>query len=432
MSVMVTAIDLPGFLYVIYIREFEESGQSVVKVGRTKNIRHRMRSYPKRSTLLCVIIVSNMFAAETQALQSMRARFKQRRDVGNEYFEGAIPAMEECVQAAAALFTVDDETKVAVMKTMADAVQQSKESLRVAAQQRLPRVKNGVTHDEHNGRPIGAGAVTKRAHLLTQDPPPSEERVKGSSAADDWIEYKQNYKVWWGIDMIDEAFLDDNGVEPDSREVKLLMCILYPPKEASDVLGHVTSVQSNSKENRRAVLVQETLNALGFKSPFDVDNTIHDLLAVWHKTLRNTHMFAQYLTHAPLFGGGQIDELSPLCAKPEATNRSMTANVVVKMLNMVLRSCGLHLTIKRRQRGKGVARVSCSTYSMSTTCVARMVELVKLQGCERPAHSEHAAAMIAACELPNYGHLITGPAKQGLALHGLALHLPSMDWPSMK
>jgi hypothetical protein len=82
-----------GYLYAIQTREFLNQKESVVKIGRTHDIVQRFKSYPKGSRLLCTIYVEDYIKKEQILIQNLREIYKQRKDLGSEYFEGRITDM---------------------------------------------------------------------------------------------------------------------------------------------------------------------------------------------------------------------------------------------------------------------------------------------------------------------------------------------------
>lgn len=80
-----------GFLYMLREREFLKTNEQVYKVGKTtQQIHKRMGNYPKNSELILAIKFQNCHQSELELLKLMRCTetIKQRKDIGNEYFEG--------------------------------------------------------------------------------------------------------------------------------------------------------------------------------------------------------------------------------------------------------------------------------------------------------------------------------------------------------
>ena len=100
----------------------------------------------------------------------------------------------------------------------------------------------------------GVGGITA-ARMLAAPPVESEEeleriraRVVGNTASeeDKWRLYAVSYKAGWGIDRVDEAFVDANGTQPGSPAARLLARVLCPslrrPRDADTNLSEQTGV----------------------------------------------------------------------------------------------------------------------------------------------------------------------------------------------
>jgi hypothetical protein len=80
-------------IYLLIEREFIDKPLKVVKLGRSKCFKNRMRNYPKNSTLLCVNKCNDSVKAEQDLLVLFNMMFKQCSGIGNEYFEGETSQM---------------------------------------------------------------------------------------------------------------------------------------------------------------------------------------------------------------------------------------------------------------------------------------------------------------------------------------------------
>lgn len=77
------------YIYLVQEREFMKTKEFIFKVGKTAQKPYRrMQAYPKESRLLLTIIVNDCSRAEYEILKIFRSRFKQRIEIGDEYFEG--------------------------------------------------------------------------------------------------------------------------------------------------------------------------------------------------------------------------------------------------------------------------------------------------------------------------------------------------------
>lgn len=77
-----------GYIYAIITREFINSKQSIIKIGKTKNIIQRCKDYPKGSLILFSKLVIDDHITENIVQHELAKKFNVRNDIGNEYFEG--------------------------------------------------------------------------------------------------------------------------------------------------------------------------------------------------------------------------------------------------------------------------------------------------------------------------------------------------------
>jgi hypothetical protein len=77
------------YIYLLQECEFVNSNKNVYKIGKTtqRNTK-RFSQYPKGSILLLQIICINCNNCEKQIIQLFTQKYKLRKDIGNEYFEG--------------------------------------------------------------------------------------------------------------------------------------------------------------------------------------------------------------------------------------------------------------------------------------------------------------------------------------------------------
>lgn len=82
------------YIYLIQEREFLKTNENVFKIGKTKqdNLK-RLSQYPKGSILLLHIMCSDCDTTETKLIDLFKQKYKQRTDIGTEYFEGSLPSM---------------------------------------------------------------------------------------------------------------------------------------------------------------------------------------------------------------------------------------------------------------------------------------------------------------------------------------------------
>lgn len=71
-----------GYIYIIILREFIRSGESVVKVGRAKDVLRRLSQYPKGSRLLFCTYCDDHESTETEIIRMMDKTFIQMSEFG--------------------------------------------------------------------------------------------------------------------------------------------------------------------------------------------------------------------------------------------------------------------------------------------------------------------------------------------------------------
>ena len=79
----------PHYIYLLQEREFIKTGEDIYKVGKTtQENSKRFYQYPKGSKLLIQNICFNCNTIENIIIKEFKSKYKQRRDIGNEYFQG--------------------------------------------------------------------------------------------------------------------------------------------------------------------------------------------------------------------------------------------------------------------------------------------------------------------------------------------------------
>ncbi len=82
------------YVYLLHEREFLNSGRPLYKIGRTsQSPNDRFDDYPKGSCVVFYLRVSDSKATEKAIKAAFKIKFKQDRDIGQEYFEGDVNEM---------------------------------------------------------------------------------------------------------------------------------------------------------------------------------------------------------------------------------------------------------------------------------------------------------------------------------------------------
>jgi hypothetical protein len=78
-----------NYIYLLIEREFIALNKPVYKIGRTRQEHNkRIESYPKGSRLLIQMYCDDCINIESKLLRWFRIKYKSRKDIGAEYFEG--------------------------------------------------------------------------------------------------------------------------------------------------------------------------------------------------------------------------------------------------------------------------------------------------------------------------------------------------------
>lgn len=85
-------------MYLVKEREFTKTNENIIKVGYSnqENLK-RFTQYPKDSVLLCQVFTENGKLCESKILDEFKIKFKHRKDIGNEYFEGDYTHMRQII-----------------------------------------------------------------------------------------------------------------------------------------------------------------------------------------------------------------------------------------------------------------------------------------------------------------------------------------------
>jgi hypothetical protein len=99
-----------NYIYLLREREFIKTKEHVYKVGMTKKENHeRFNQYPKGSVLLFQMICNNCKNMEKLVVKKFKETFKQRKDIGNEYFEGEYKNMIDIIYS-----TIKNENEIVI------------------------------------------------------------------------------------------------------------------------------------------------------------------------------------------------------------------------------------------------------------------------------------------------------------------------------
>ena len=87
-----------GYIYIFKLREHILLHEDVYKIGlTTRTVSKRLSEYPKGSICYFSFDVPNCNMTENQIIKKFSEKFKQRTDIGTEYFEGPVLKMIETI-----------------------------------------------------------------------------------------------------------------------------------------------------------------------------------------------------------------------------------------------------------------------------------------------------------------------------------------------
>jgi hypothetical protein len=89
---------MSGYIYLIQLREFINSNQSIYKIGKTgdtccRKINKRFSAYPKDSVVKIIIQVNDMDTTENNLIQKFGELFEKQPSIGPETFKGNLHNM---------------------------------------------------------------------------------------------------------------------------------------------------------------------------------------------------------------------------------------------------------------------------------------------------------------------------------------------------
>jgi hypothetical protein len=102
-----------GFIYLILTKEAMDSNENVYKIGRTlqKNPYLRLDSYKNGYEIIHITQCIDAILMEKECLEKFKTCYIQRKDYGNEYFEGDRNEMEKMIQTIKTKYNIPLKTE---------------------------------------------------------------------------------------------------------------------------------------------------------------------------------------------------------------------------------------------------------------------------------------------------------------------------------
>ena len=218
-----------------------------------------------------------------------------------------------------------------------------------------------------------------------------------------WAVYKHQYKLSWGIDLVSEQFVTDNGSELAGSDMQVMSQLLYASDYQEDGLPLRAAYLV------KAELIFEVLSCLGFKHPFDVEHKVpqEQLLVLQGKTnvsrLMSTKVFADYNNNITLFSDRAVT------AKDWTKLRNVTDT-----LKLLLKAAAITFTpTGSRQIQTDGKRVRQTVFGLDKEETERIAELVRLRmghrgkSASESCSSSEALEYLRSLKMKHYGDLIT-------------------------
>ena len=89
---------MPQYIYLLHEREFIKTNENIYKLGKTKQEHNNfLKKCPKGSKLLIQIKCDNCDITRNNLIKYFNNKYTNRRDIGNEYFEGDMDDMKDTI-----------------------------------------------------------------------------------------------------------------------------------------------------------------------------------------------------------------------------------------------------------------------------------------------------------------------------------------------
>lgn len=75
-------------VYLLHIREFNNTNKPIYKLGRSNHLENRVKQYPNGSKIMLMLKCKNSKSCENNLIKLFKSKFIQKTFYGTEYFEG--------------------------------------------------------------------------------------------------------------------------------------------------------------------------------------------------------------------------------------------------------------------------------------------------------------------------------------------------------
>jgi hypothetical protein len=132
---------MSNYIYLIQEREFITTNQNIYKLGKTKQENlERFKRYPKGSKLLLHQVCDDCDVLEIELIRDFKNKYKHRRDIGYEYFEGDYKDMIKDIHNKIIYTIISNNTDNKVSE-VGEVIEEDQSNLRELENLKLERQK---------------------------------------------------------------------------------------------------------------------------------------------------------------------------------------------------------------------------------------------------------------------------------------------------
>ena len=183
--------------YLLRTREFKNSNENIYKIGRSINLNKRIKNYPNNSELILKLNTKNEVEAEKIIITIFKKTFIQRKDIGNEYFEGNIEDIKNKFQNIIIFCNISNEFNI----NCNDIIENYNINLSIAKNKKiLKEINNEINKNTNKSNKLIKKIENK--NIKIENEPIKEEIMKKKIL--DWFEETYEFtEEKSGIKMID-------------------------------------------------------------------------------------------------------------------------------------------------------------------------------------------------------------------------------------
>ena len=136
-------------IYLVHTRELLTLNEEIFKIGRSYNLDNRVRQYPKKTKIICMVNCDNSVLCEKELMKIFKNKFIQKLDYGTEYFEGDKTLMLiEILNFITSIKNVKESVKNIVKESVKESVKEPvKEPVKEKIIKTCPKCKDNFKYN---------------------------------------------------------------------------------------------------------------------------------------------------------------------------------------------------------------------------------------------------------------------------------------------